>query len=141
VSGNVLEPNTAFSETKIGSDRKFGLTMFAACMLFGAYPLVHGGPLRLWLVVPGVAFFIVAVAHPVLLAPLNRLWMRFGHLLSRVTNPIVMAVLFFGGVWPIGGLMRLCGARPLGLDFDRRRNSYWHARKPRDPHTSLRRQF
>jgi hypothetical protein len=141
VSGSVLEPNSAFSEPKMGSDRKFGLTMFAACLLFGSLPLLRGGSIRLWLVVPGLVFLAAALLQPRMLAPLHRAWLRLGHLLSRITNPIVMAGLFFCGVWPVGAIMRLCGARPLGLKFESGSASYWHIRTPRDQRSAMRKQF
>jgi hypothetical protein len=67
------------------------------------------------------------------LSPLNRLWLRLGLLLQRITNPIVLGILFFGTVLPIGLLMRLAGKNPLRLGFDRDARSYWTPRQPPGP--------
>jgi hypothetical protein len=136
-----LEPQGEFSEPKGSSDRKFGLVMSGACLLFGLFPLWRGGSIRLWLVIPGILFLAAGVLRPSVLAPLNRGWTLLGLLLSKVTNPLLMAVLFFGGVWPIGALMRLFGARPLGLRFDRNASTYWITRQPRDQRTAMHKQF
>jgi hypothetical protein len=141
VIGSALEPQGAFSESKRSSDRKFGLVMSVACLLFGFLPLLRGGNVRVWLVIPGVLFLAAAALYPSVLEPLNRYWARLGLLLSKVTNPLLMALLFFGGVWPMGAVMRLCGARPLGLTFDRKAATYWIARTQRDPRTAMRKQF
>jgi hypothetical protein len=63
-------------------------------------------------------FAIVTLFAPAVLAPLNRLWMRLAIALSKVTTPVVMAVLFFGTVLPTGLVMRLLGKDPLRLKWD-----------------------
>ena len=61
-------------------------------------------------------FLIVALA-PALLAPLNRLWLKFGLLLHRIVSPVVLGIMFFGVITPMA-LMRLFGKDPLRLKFD-----------------------
>jgi hypothetical protein len=141
MSGSVIEPPEEFSELKGSSDRKFGLVMAAACLLFALLPLWRGGNVRIWLALPGVLLLMAAIIYPRVLATPNRYWTRLGLLLSKVTNPLLMALLFFGGVWPMAMLMRLFGARPMGLSFDRNAATYWTLRTPRDPTTTMRKQF
>src|ERR1700730_13905404 len=83
-----------------GSDRSFGLVMaaaFAAVSLLNAW---HSG--RLWPWTGGIAalLLVAAVLRPAMLHPLNLIWMKFGLLLHRVVNPVVMALLFYGTVLP-----------------------------------------
>jgi len=59
--------------------------------------------------------------------------MRFGLLLHRIVNPLVMALLFFLVVTPIALLMRLFGKRPLQLDSEADAESYWIPRDPPGP--------
>ena len=105
-------------EIKGSSDRTFGLVIGAALAVIGILPVLGGGGVRWWLVAIGGAFALVGLVWPTLLAPLNRLWTRFGLLLSRVTNPIVMALMFFVVLTPSGILMRLFGKDPLRRRFD-----------------------
>lgn len=72
-----------------------------------------------------IAFVIAAWLWPAVLAPLNRLWFRLGLALHWVVNPLVMGLLFFLVITPVGLLMRLCGKRPLGLEFECEVMSYW----------------
>ncbi|MDX2150924.1 MAG: SxtJ family membrane protein, partial [Bryobacteraceae bacterium] len=66
------------------------------------------------------------------LTPLNRLWAKFGLLLHRLVSPVILAILFYGCITPIGYLMRLTGKDPLRLRFESDRQSYWIARDTDD---------
>ena len=129
-------------EIKGSSDRTFGLVIGAALAVIGILPVLGGGGVRWWLVAIGGAFALVGLVWPTLLAPLNRLWTRFGLLLSRVTNPIVMALMFFVVLTPSGILMRLFGKDPLRRRFDADATTYWIERDPPGPKgDSMRNQF
>ena len=77
---------------------------------------------------------------PAMLRPLNLLWLRFGLLLHRVVNPIVMGLLFFAVFMPMGLLMRLSGKDFLRLRFRGGDTSYWITRVGSPP-GSMRNQF
>jgi hypothetical protein len=116
------------SEIKIGSNRAFGLVMAAACFViasFGFWAATSRWPY--WLA-GAIAFALLAWMRPAVLSPLNRLWFRLGLLMHRVVNPLIMALLFFVVITPMGLLMRACGKRPLELKFQRGAPSYWIAR-------------
>src|SRR6185312_9204239 len=110
-----------------------GLVFAAMLLLVAVFPLVHSREPRWWVVVVSLAFFAVAVIQPVLLAPLNRLWFRFGLLLGSVTNPLVMGLVFFLVVTPMAVIMRLRRKDPLRLRLDRNARSYWIERVPPGP--------
>jgi hypothetical protein len=63
----------------------------------------------LWRWTCGIALFFLAAAllYPAALKPFNRLWLKFGLLLHKVANPIMMAFVFFGAVLPTGLIMRV----------------------------------
>ena len=92
-----------------GSDRSFGLVMAAAFAALTLLNLWHAG--RLWPWTGGLAALLLAAGllRPAMLHPLNLIWLRFGLLLHRLVNPIVMALLFFGTVLPTGLVMRMLG--------------------------------
>jgi hypothetical protein len=115
-------------EVKSGSDRAFGLVMAGACSLIAGWSFWSGGSNWPYWPVAAIAFLSTALLCPAVLAPLNRLWFRLGRLLHRVVNPLVMGLLFFMVIAPVGLLMRLFGKRPLPLEFDREATSYWLAR-------------
>ncbi len=121
-------------EAVIGSsDRSFGIVMTAAFGLVSLLNWWHGG--RSWPWTSGIAALCLAVAlfYPAILRPFNRLWLKFGLLLHKVVNPIVMALVFFGTVLPTGLIMRALGKDPLRLKGRPNANSYWIERRPPGP--------
>jgi hypothetical protein len=85
---------------------------------------------------------LLALIMPKVLAPLNRVWFRLGLLLHKIMTPLIMGVLFYLTITPIGLLMRILGKRPLDLDFDDRAASYWvHRSSPAPAPDSMKRQF
>jgi hypothetical protein len=115
------------------SDRSFGLVFTGVFLVIGLAPLLHDRPMRIWSLAVAAAFLAVALGRASLLAPLNRLWTRFGLLLHRVVNPIVMGAIFYLAITPFGLAMRLIGKDPLRRGFDRAAASYWVDRTPPGP--------
>jgi hypothetical protein len=76
------------------------------------------------------------------LRPLNRAWLKLGLLLSKIVSPVVMMVLFYATVTPVGVLMRWAGKDPLRLRRDAAATSYWIPREPPGPApNSMKQQF
>jgi hypothetical protein len=115
------------------SNRSFGLVFAGVFALIGLLPLIVGGAARVWAIVLAVAFLVAAFAFQGVLAPLNRLWMRFGLLLHRIVSPIVLGIMFFGVITPMGVLMRALGKDLLRLRLDKAAGSYWIERTPPGP--------
>jgi hypothetical protein len=127
---------------KASSDRFFGLTFFVVLLIIALWPLLSQGAVRPVALGIALVFLAVSLAAPAWLAPLNRLWLKFGELLHRITSPIILGVMFFGVITPVGFFMRLAGKDLLRMKFDREAPSYWIRREPPGPDkTSLKRQF
>ena len=60
-----------------------------------------------------------------LLTPLNKLWFKFGMILGAIVTPIVMGLIFFLVVTPIGLIMRIMGKDLLNIKYDKKKNTYW----------------
>lgn len=127
------ELTAAESTVNVGSDRGFGLVFTVAFALIGLQPLLSQRGPRWWALAGSVAFLLVALARPLLLAPLNRLWFRFGQLLHLALTPVILGIVFFLVVMPTGWLLRLFGKDPLRLRIDRTAGSYWIHRQPPGP--------
>lgn len=124
------------------SDRFFGLTFFAVFLLIALFPLLSSGSVRPVALGIAFVFLILSLVSPALLAPLNRLWLKFGALLHGITSPIILGVMFFGVITPVAFFIRLAGKDLLRMKFDRDASSYWISREPPGPDkTSLKRQF
>jgi hypothetical protein len=115
------------------SDRSFGIVFTVLFVIIGLWPLLGGAPIRWWSLIVAALFLIAALARPQTLAPLNRLWTRFGFLLHRITNPIIMGLVFFLAVTPTALIMRALGKDLLHMRLDRSAKTYWIERQPPGP--------
>ena len=115
------------------SDRVFGLVFAGVFLVIAGWPLIHGGTPRWWALGVSAVFGVVAWVKPVLLARLNRLWMKLGILLGKVISPIALGILFYGVMTPMGAAIRLAGKDPLRLKRDPAAYSYWIPRAPPGP--------
>ena len=96
-------------EVKSSSNRSFGFVFAVVFALIGMWPLIGGHAARLWALAIAAAFLLIALVRPKLLAPGNRLWTRFGLVLHRVVNPLIMGLIFFLAVTPTALVMRALG--------------------------------
>ena len=115
------------------SDRSFGLVFTGVFLIVCLWPLRHGLPPRWWAAGVSAVFLLFTAVAPSMLAPLNRIWTRLGLLLAKVTQPVFLAILFFGVFTPFGVLLRLFGAKLLALRFEPAVQSYWLVRTPPGP--------
>lgn len=100
--------------------REFGLTTGGiVAVLFGLlFPWLLERPWPRW---PWLIFAVLAVwglAAPLTLRPVYQGWMRFGLLMSRVTTPLIMGIVFFLVVTPMGIVRRMLGRDSLARRFD-----------------------
>jgi len=115
----------------------FGILFFILFLIISLYPLKSDGFIRIWSVVLSSVFLIITIIKPNLFTFLNKLWIQFGILLGKIISPIVMGLVFFFVVTPIGILMKILKKDVMGLK--RRKSSYWINRE--DKLQSMKKQF
>jgi len=109
---------------KIGSNRSFGIVFFILFLFIGLYPILNNDSIRLWSLVIAALFLILGIFNSKLLSPLNKIWYKFGILLSKLISPLIIGLIFFFVVTPTGLLMRIIGKDLLNLKFNKKK-SYW----------------
>ena len=112
------------SKIKIGSNRNFGLVFFFVFLIVGLWPLLNGGPFRIWSIVIAIIFLIFGLMNSKLLTPLNKLWFKFGLFLGTIVSPFVMGIIFFLVITPIGFVMKIIGKDLLNIKHDNKKKSY-----------------
>ena len=127
------ELQTREEVVKTSSDRNFGYVFAGFFAILGSLSLYSGHHRWPWWFAAAVLFAVVATIVPRVLAPLNRLWAKFGLLLHMIISPVILAILFYGVFGPVGFLMRLFGKDPMQRSFDARAKSYWIVREPPGP--------
>ena len=95
------------NDVKIGSNKSFGIVFFLVFLIISLYPMLGGDSLRIWSLAISIFFLILGLLNSRLLSPLNKLWFKFGIILGKIISPIIMGIIFFFVVTPIGYLMRL----------------------------------
>ena len=126
------------NEIKIGSNKSFGIVFFVVFLLIALYPLIYNEEIRVWSVIISLIFLVLGLLNSKILNPLNKLWFKFGIFLGKVISPIVMGLIFFFVVTPIGLLMRLLNKDLLNLKFNSN-NSYWIEKN--DPKSKMKNQY
>jgi hypothetical protein len=123
------------------SERSFGLVFAVFFAAIAFLPLIRGGSARIWALVAAALFLTAAFLAPRLLAPLNVVWFYFGKLLHHITSPILLGLVFYLSVTPIGVLLRVFGKDVLALKKRPEQTSYWIEREPGPAPDTLRNQF
>ena len=123
---------------KLGSNRSFGIVFFIFFLILGLYPLVNNGEIITWFLLVSFLFFVLGIINSKLLTPLNKLWFKFGIFLGKIISPLIMMLIFFLVVTPIGLFMRIIGRDLLGMKFNRDK-SYWLEKK--GPKSKMKNQF
>jgi hypothetical protein len=105
--------------------RRFGLVLGVLLAAAGLVPLLRGGPVRLWAEAAAVPVLGVALAAPALLWPVHWLFLKIGMVLGWVNTRILLGIMFYVVITPIGLVKRVMHRRS-GVA------SYWHVREPVD---------
>tara|TARA_B100000123_G_scaffold261145_1_gene228088 strand:- start:204 stop:602 length:399 start_codon:yes stop_codon:yes gene_type:complete len=131
---NIMKNN----EIKISSNKSFGIVFAVVFFLIALWPIIKSDDIRIWSLIVSIIFLILGIMNSSILTPLNKIWFRFGIFLGNFIAPVVMGIIFFFVVTPIGLIMRLLGRDLIKLKKNNE-NSYWIEKK--DTESSMRKQF
>ena len=123
---------------KLPSNRSFAIVFFLVFFLFSLYPLINGKEILLWSLLVSIIILILGLINSKLLTPLNKIWFKFGIFLGKIVSPLVMGVIFFFVVTPIGLIMKILGKDLLNLKYNLNK-SYWIEKS--DPKSKMENQF
>ena len=130
------------SETTSRKDlRNFGLIVGGVFSIIGVWPMVfRGGSLRLWAVIVGGLLLVGGALLPQILAPVYRVWMFIGHVLGWINTRILLGIVFYGLVTPLGFVLRSMGKVSMRQAFSETSPSYRVNRQSR-PASHMKNQF
>ena len=123
---------------KVSSNRSFGIVFFIFFLIIAVYPFLKDVNLRIWSLIISSIFLILGLLNSKLLTPLNKIWFEFGIFLGKIISPLVMGIIFFFVVTPIGLFMRMLKKDLLNLKYNSD-ESYWIKRS--EPKSKMKNQF
>ena len=109
---------------KKNSNRSFGILFFVVFLIISLWPLLKGNDLRIWSLIISILFLILGLLKSKFLTPLKRIWIKFGELLGKIISPIILAIVFFIVITPIGLFMKILRKDLLNIKFTKDK-SYW----------------
>ena len=112
---------------KKSNNRSFGILFCIVFLLIAIWPLISSSPIRYWAIVLSITFLILGVVNSKLLSPLKDYWIKLGEILGKVIAPLVMSLVFFIILTPIGLILRIFGKDLLKLKKNKK-SSYWLSR-------------
>jgi hypothetical protein len=112
--------------------RHFGLTLAAGFAVLGGLLLWRGREINTYFFAAAVVFLVAGLAAPSALGPVRRVWLKIGEAIGWVMTRVIMLVLFFAVVTPIGLVARALGKDFLSLKRDPKAKTYWVPVDPAD---------
>tara|TARA_B100001063_G_C16551318_1_gene446201 strand:+ start:98 stop:481 length:384 start_codon:yes stop_codon:yes gene_type:complete len=125
-------------DIKINSNRSFGIVFFIVFLLISLYPLINNESIRVWSAIVSLIFLILGLINSRILTPFNHLWFKLGMFLGKIISPLIMGMIFFFVVTPIGLFMRFLKKDLINLRFNNSK-SYWIEKK--GPKSNMKNQF
>src|SRR5205823_9030104 len=98
--------------------RHFGLFVGGIFAVIGLWPMVFRAEApRLWSLALAVALIVPALVLPRSLTYVHRVWMAAGEAMGWINTRIILSVIFYGIVTPMGIVMRRFGRDPMQRRF------------------------
>jgi hypothetical protein len=109
--------------------RKFGITMGLAFLAITLLILIRHRHNPLPTLSISLIFFLSAYLFPRLLKSIYILWMKLAFILGWINTRLILLVIFYLVVTPVGLVTKLLGIDLLDLRIDKRKVSYWRDRE------------
>ena len=123
---------------KIPSNRNFAFVFASVFLIIALWPILNNGEIRIWSILISIIFISLGILNSKLLTPFNKMWFKLGIYLGKFVSPLVMMIIFFLIVTPIGFVMKIIRKDILNLKFNKSL-SYWIKREKKK--TSMKQRF
>jgi len=121
--------------------RTFGLLVGGIFLILALWPVLwRGGEPRLGALIPGIVLVVLGLSLPRTLKPAHKVWMVVGHVLGWINTRILLGIVFYGLITPMGLGMRLFGWDSMRRTLVREAQTYRIIRQPR-PRSHITHQF
>ncbi len=109
--------------------KQFGLIIGGILLVIGSYRWWKIHPDCFYFVISGVLIILAGLIFPVILKPFQKVWMVIALVLGWFMSRLVVTVLFYLILTPIGLIAKLAGKQFLELKPKKSQKSYWNYRQ------------
>jgi multisubunit Na+/H+ antiporter MnhG subunit len=109
--------------------RKFGLTVGTVLLIIGVALFLFDITSFVYFGGIGLLLILFGLTAPNLLKPINKVWMTFAIILGWFMSRVILIILFYLIITPIGFLLKIFGKDPLNLKLDNSLSTYWEDRE------------
>ena len=114
--------------SNIPSPKSFGIVFGVLFIAIEIYLNLFEGIFLFYLYAIGAVFLLIAVLKPDILNIPNLIWFRFGMILSKITNPIILFIIFYLIIFPFSLLIKIFKGSILNKKFNFSNDTYWEKR-------------
>ena len=108
--------------------RKFGITFGVILLVIAGFSLLKEKELFQIFLTVGTILFVLGILVPAVLKPIYWIWMIFATILGWIMTRVILSLLFYIIITPIGLILRFFGKQFLELSWDKSKESYWNFR-------------
>ncbi len=123
----ILEEIRAIKSTR-KELRNFGFVVGGVLIAIGAFLFWKERPAWPYFLTPGVVLVVLGLIVPSILKPLQKLWMAMAVVMGFFMTRVILTILFFCMVTPLGVIAKITGKRFLELKTAKDKTSYWNKR-------------
>jgi hypothetical protein len=109
--------------------RNFGLVVGGVLIAIGAFLFWKERPAHPYFLIVGAVLVVLGLILPAILKPLQKVWMGFAVVMGFFMTRVILTILYFLVLTPLGLVARLTGKRFLELRPDKAKKSYWNKRE------------
>lgn len=108
--------------------RKFGITIGLFLMILAGFLFWRGKESFEIFLISGLVLLVLGLTIPVVLKPVYWIWMVLAVILGWIMTRVILSLLFYIVITPIGLFSRLFGNKFLDLKWDKSKDTYWNYR-------------
>tara|TARA_Y100001970_G_C13460412_1_gene474802 strand:+ start:55 stop:453 length:399 start_codon:yes stop_codon:yes gene_type:complete len=126
-------------DIKISSEKSFGIVFTLVFLIIGIYPVIYSNQLNYWSLIISLVIFLITIFSPKFLKIPNKIWFRIGLFLGFIVSNIIMTLIFFTIVTPIGLIMKVIKKDLINQKIKKNLITYWTNKN--DSNGSMKNQF
>ena len=115
----------SYFKVKNPSEKNFGIVFSLIFFIISLYLYFVYDKIYYQLFALSIIFLLASVLFSKILIIPNKIWVKFGNILNRIISPIIMFIIYFFVITPIGLMMKILGKDLLNQKINIQKKSYW----------------